>query len=107
MELNKIYNEDCLNALAKIPDNSIDCIITDPPYGTQTTFRDGWMVGERSNVKIHPHRLRVTRITSLLNKGMPLQKVANFAGHNDPSTTMGYWRADNEDIHYEYNKYSN
>ena len=34
MEINKIYNEDCLNALAKIPDNSIDCIITDPPYGT-------------------------------------------------------------------------
>jgi len=50
MEVNKLYNEDCLNALAKIPDNSIDCIITDPPYGTKTTFRDGWMVGERSNV---------------------------------------------------------
>ena len=31
----------------KIPDNRIDCIITDPPYGTKTTFRDGWMVGER------------------------------------------------------------
>lgn len=31
-------------------------------------------IGERCNVKIHPHRLRVTCITSLLNKGMPLQK---------------------------------
>ena len=40
MEINKIYNEDCLNALSKIPDNSIDCVITDPPYGTKTTFRD-------------------------------------------------------------------
>ena len=30
MEINKIYNEDCLNALSKIPDNSIDCVITDP-----------------------------------------------------------------------------
>jgi len=64
-------------------------------------------IGERCNVKIHPHRLRVTCITSLLNKGMPLQKVSNIAGHTDPSTTMGYWRANNEDIHYEYNKYSN
>ena len=32
MELNKIYNEDCLIGLNKIPDNSIDLIITDPPY---------------------------------------------------------------------------
>ena len=48
--INKIFNEDCLNALARIPDKSVDCIITDPPYGTKTQFRDGWMVGERSNI---------------------------------------------------------
>lgn len=28
----KLYNDDCLNILPTIPDNSIDCIITDPPY---------------------------------------------------------------------------
>lgn len=33
VELNKIYNEDCLEFMSKIPDNSIDCIITSPPYG--------------------------------------------------------------------------
>ena len=27
MEINKIYNEDCLNALSKIPDNSIVRVI--------------------------------------------------------------------------------
>ena len=32
MELNKIYNEDCLNVMNKLPDNSIDLIVTDPPY---------------------------------------------------------------------------
>ena len=32
MELNKIYNEDCLEGLKKLPDNSIDCCITSPPY---------------------------------------------------------------------------
>lgn len=32
MELNKIYNEDCLEGIKRIPDNSIDCILTDPPY---------------------------------------------------------------------------
>lgn len=31
-ELNKIYNEDCYEAIKNIPDKSIDCIYTDPPY---------------------------------------------------------------------------
>jgi len=32
LELNKIYNEDCLITMSKIEDNSIDLIITSPPY---------------------------------------------------------------------------
>ena len=32
LELNKIYNEDCLDGLKKLNDNSIDLIITSPPY---------------------------------------------------------------------------
>lgn len=34
MELNKIYNEDCLEGMKRIPDESVDFILTDPPYGT-------------------------------------------------------------------------
>lgn len=30
--LNQIFNEDCLEGMKRIPDGSIDCIITDPPY---------------------------------------------------------------------------
>ena len=30
--LNKIYNEDCLIGIKKIPDNFIDLVIIDPPY---------------------------------------------------------------------------
>jgi len=32
IELNKVYNEDCLNTLSKIEDNTIDLIVTSPPY---------------------------------------------------------------------------
>lgn len=32
MDVNKIYNEDCLEGMKRIPDASIDCILTDPPY---------------------------------------------------------------------------
>jgi site-specific DNA-methyltransferase (adenine-specific) len=34
LELNKIYNEDCLDGMKLIPDKSIDAIICDPPFGT-------------------------------------------------------------------------
>jgi site-specific DNA-methyltransferase (adenine-specific) len=32
MELNKIYNEDCIEGMKNIESNSIDLIVTDPPY---------------------------------------------------------------------------
>jgi DNA modification methylase len=32
LELDRIYNEDCLEGLKKIADKSIDLIVTDPPY---------------------------------------------------------------------------
>ena len=32
MEINKIYQESCLETLQKMENNSIDCIITSPPY---------------------------------------------------------------------------
>ena len=32
MELNKIYNMDCLEGLKQLEDNSIDLVVTDPPY---------------------------------------------------------------------------
>ena len=30
----QLFNDDCLKVLPTIPDNSIDFILTDPPYGT-------------------------------------------------------------------------
>lgn len=32
MEVNKIYNQNCLEGLKKLPDNSVDCCVTSPPY---------------------------------------------------------------------------
>ena len=33
IELNKIYQGDCLEKLKELPDESVDCIVTDPPAG--------------------------------------------------------------------------
>jgi site-specific DNA-methyltransferase (adenine-specific) len=32
MEINKIYNEPCLETLKKMPNDFLDCVITSPPY---------------------------------------------------------------------------
>jgi len=32
LELNKIYNMDCMDGMKQIEDNSIDLVLTDPPY---------------------------------------------------------------------------
>ena len=32
MKTNVIYNEDCLVGMKRLPDNSVDLVITDPPY---------------------------------------------------------------------------
>lgn len=34
LEINKIYNEDCIEGMNRIPDKSIDMILCDLPYGT-------------------------------------------------------------------------
>ncbi len=34
IELNKIYNEDCLEGMKRIPNKSVDMILADLPYGT-------------------------------------------------------------------------
>ena len=36
-KLNNFYNEDCLEAMKKIPDNYFDLAIVDPPYGISIT----------------------------------------------------------------------
>ena len=40
MEVNKIYNEDCLKGMKQIPDGVIDMILCDLPYGTTNNFWD-------------------------------------------------------------------
>lgn len=41
MELNKIYNEDCLSGMKQLADNSVDLIITSPPYNLGKTHHTG------------------------------------------------------------------
>lgn len=55
---------------------------------------------------VHPHRFRLTQATSLLRKGMKLEKVSKLLGHAKLDTTMGYIYMDAEEIAADYRKYA-
>ena len=42
MELNRIYNEDCLEGMKRIPDKSVDLIVTSPPYFLKKSYEIDW-----------------------------------------------------------------
>jgi DNA modification methylase len=37
----KLFNDDCLKVLPTIPDNSIDLVVTSPPYNMRTRVNNG------------------------------------------------------------------
>jgi len=41
IELNKIYHEDCLATMKKMPDNFVDLVFTSPPYNMNLRIRNG------------------------------------------------------------------
>lgn len=55
--------------------------------------------------KSHPHKMRRTSITNAVNRGMPIQEAALFAGHSSTETTLLYWTADQESVRYHHKKY--
>jgi|GEM_PF-3601946 len=37
LEFNKVYNMDCIEGMKNIPNNSIDLVITDPPFAIKSS----------------------------------------------------------------------
>ena len=64
-ELNKIYNEDCYQAIKNIPDKSVDLIVTDPPYLIESTIG-----GKRNNLG-----KSITNINNQLANGLLTNSV--------------------------------
>ncbi|AFH21423.1 putative DNA methylase 2 [Cronobacter phage CR3] len=53
----KIYNEDCLSVLKTLPDNCVDMVLCDPPYGTTPQSWDSVIPFQDMWVELH----RVTK----------------------------------------------
>lgn len=63
-------------------------------------------IGKRAGVeKAHPHRFRRTAATNALNRGMPVQEVAQLLGHAKLETTMVYCTVEQESVQFHHKKY--
>lgn len=60
IELNKIYNEDCLAGMKGIPDNTIDLTVTSPPYDNLRTYNgniEQWSFDKFQQIAKELHRV--------------------------------------------------
>jgi len=61
MEINKIYNEDCLDTMAKMPDGFVDLTVTSPPYDNLRTYNGSIVWNESIWKAIIKELYRVTK----------------------------------------------
>lgn len=82
----------------------------DRPHGRLTVAGIQYMLrglGKRAGVKnVHPHRFRRTIATDLLNRGMPIEQVKEFLGHEKLDTTMIYCTVKEEGIQASHRKFA-
>jgi|GEM_PF-3467300 len=67
-------------------------------------YETGARVSEVAAVKISDIDFRVSRITHLIDRGMPIQDVQILAGHTNINTTQGYYRNTISNIKYSYKR---
>ena len=60
MELNKIYNYDCLSGLKQIPNEFIDMVITSPPYDNLRKY-DGYVFTHEYFLEVVKELFRVVK----------------------------------------------
>ena len=65
MNLDIVYNENCLEGLKKLPDNSVDCCVTSPPYYGLRDYGTGKWIGGDPNC---PH-MRTNKLSDKCTTG--------------------------------------
>ena len=82
----------------------------DRPHGRMSVAGIQYMLrqlGKRAGVeKTHPHRFRRTIATDLLARGMPIEQVKEFLGHEKLDTTLIYCTVKEEQVKASHRKYA-
>lgn len=94
MQVNKIIHGDCLKSLRELPDNSIDCCVTSPPYYGLRDYGDDGQIGLEETPEMFVEKLvevfrEVKRV--LKNDGvMWLNLGDSYMSGGGPSRHQGY-----------------
>ena len=85
-------------------------VTLDAPHNRLTVAGIQYMLrqlGKRASVKnVHPHRFRRTIATDLLARGMKIEEVKEFLGHEKLDTTMIYCTVKDENVQSSHRKYA-
>lgn len=52
LKLDVLYNEDCIQGMKRIPDGSVDCVLTDIPYGEVNRDSNGLRILDKQDADI-------------------------------------------------------
>lgn len=64
-------------------------------------------LGRQAHVEnVHPHRFRRTIATDLLSRGMPIEQVKEYLGHEKLDTTMIYCTVKEQNVRESFRKYA-
>lgn len=62
-------------------------------------------LGNKTEIHAHPHKFRRTLLTDAGNRGIPLQEIQMYAGHQKPDTTMMYVTVSEENVKASFRRY--
>ena len=90
MEINKCYNENCLDTMARMPDGFVDLTVTSPPYDDLRTY-NGYCF-DFENVAKELFRVRIkstlpSGISFIRSKQSPNIKFIIFTCNLTPAST--------------------
>ena len=78
----KLYKGDCLEEMKKIPDGSVDMVMTDPPYGTTACKWDSIIpfngMWERLNKLIKPNGAIVLFGSEPFSSALRMSNIKNY-----------------------------
>lgn len=85
-------------------------VTLDRPFNRLTVAGVQFMLrqlGKRADIPhVHPHRFRRTIATDLLSRGMPVEQVKEYLGHEKLDTTMIYCTVKEHNVRESFRKYA-
>jgi len=85
--VNRITEGDCLSLLRCLPDNSVDLVVTDPPYLIRHKDREGWKIVNDDNSRwVYPAFAELYRVLK------PDRFAVSFYAWNRADRFLSVWR---------------